>query len=292
MVRQVTMIAHRGFSAEAPENTLAAFDLALYQGYPHIEFDVQLSRDGEVVIFHDVRIGRTTNGRGKIKHLTLDQLKKLDAGRWFGDRFTGQRIPTLGEILPRYRGIARLHIELKSHEPELAGKVAALLETTGWLQDAMQQEPGAAHHNPMIIISSFNRKQVARSRELLPRLIAHELLVNPHEVRETDIEWAAQMGLRSYNPDVTDVSEHIVSIARERGIEIGAYWCKWQPETIAPLALAGGTHAFVDSPTQAKRVLARRIPIKRALTSILRRTRDNIYRLCRVIDAPKPQRHL
>lgn len=93
------VIAHRGASGYAPENTLAAFRRAIAMGATFIETDLQLSRDARFVAIHDATVNRTTNGQGTVHDLTLADLRKLDAGSWFGSEFAGERIPTLEEIL-------------------------------------------------------------------------------------------------------------------------------------------------------------------------------------------------
>src|SRR5258705_2988051 len=93
------VIAHRGASGNAPENTLAAFRKAVALGATFIETDLQLSRDARFVAIHDATVNRTTNGQGAVHDLTLADLRKLDAGSWFGSEFAGERIPTLEEIL-------------------------------------------------------------------------------------------------------------------------------------------------------------------------------------------------
>ncbi len=93
------VIAHRGASGYAPENTLAAFKRAIALGATFIETDLQLSRDSHFVAIHDDAVSRTTNGQGKVHDLSLADLRRLDAGSWFGSEFTGERIPTLEEIL-------------------------------------------------------------------------------------------------------------------------------------------------------------------------------------------------
>jgi len=93
------VIAHRGASGHAPENTLAAFKRAIALGAAFIETDLQLSRDARFVAMHDPTVDRTTNGRGAVHDLTLAELRRLDAGSWFGSEFSGERIPTLEEIL-------------------------------------------------------------------------------------------------------------------------------------------------------------------------------------------------
>jgi len=94
----VLLIAHRGASGNAPENTLAAFKKAVALGATFIETDLQLSRDARFVAIHDATVNRTTNGQGAVHEMTLAELRRLDAGSWFGSEFAGERIPTLEEI--------------------------------------------------------------------------------------------------------------------------------------------------------------------------------------------------
>jgi glycerophosphoryl diester phosphodiesterase len=104
------IIAHRGDSSAAPENTTPAFDLALAQGFRHFETDCQLSADGVPVVLHDETLGRVNDGSGPAAAATLQQLQQLDAGSWFGPQFAGTRIPTLQEVLVKYRGRVHLHL--------------------------------------------------------------------------------------------------------------------------------------------------------------------------------------
>jgi glycerophosphoryl diester phosphodiesterase len=119
-------VAHRGASGYAPENTLAAFRRVLEMGVPFIEVDVHMSRDGELVVIHDPKVDRTTNGKGAVGDLTLTQLKKLDAGSWFNlshpgkarMEFAGDRIPRLQEVIDLIKETkVGLYIEIK--DPEL-----------------------------------------------------------------------------------------------------------------------------------------------------------------------------
>ncbi len=97
-MRKVIICAHLGLVDSAPENTLAAFEGALEQGMA-IEFDIQRTVDGRLVIVHDQTVDRTTDGTGEIAQLTLAELKALDAGSWFGHQFASQRVPTFDEVL-------------------------------------------------------------------------------------------------------------------------------------------------------------------------------------------------
>lgn len=98
-MRQPWIIAHRGASGHAPENTFAAFERAVQLGAVFIETDIHLTRDARFVAIHDSAVDRTTNGHGAVHQFTLAELRDLDAGLWFDRQFSGQRIPTLDEIM-------------------------------------------------------------------------------------------------------------------------------------------------------------------------------------------------
>ena len=115
MRHRVNIVAHRGASGTFPENTLSAFRDAIRLGVESIEFDVHLSRDGELIVIHDNSVDRTTNGSGKIEDLTLEQIKRLDAGVKFGDQFPNERIPTLSETLEIMPADMRLNIHVKAY---------------------------------------------------------------------------------------------------------------------------------------------------------------------------------
>ncbi len=111
--RRPLVIAHRGDTAAAPENTLAAFAAAIDAGADGIELDVHPSRDGALVVHHDHYLDRTTSGAGLVSDHTLGELRALDAGAWFDAKFAGESIPTLEEVLRLAAGRVRLEIELK-----------------------------------------------------------------------------------------------------------------------------------------------------------------------------------
>jgi glycerophosphoryl diester phosphodiesterase len=121
------VIAHRGASSYAPENTFAAFDLAIRMGVHHIELDVEATSDGHIVVIHDDTVDRTTDGSGPVTNHTLAALQALDAGSWFGARFAGERIPVFDEVLDRYKGRVHIHTEIKGRAPYLSQRTADLV---------------------------------------------------------------------------------------------------------------------------------------------------------------------
>ena len=108
------VIAHRGFSGVAPENTLAAFRRAIEIGADMIEVDVALTGDGHVVCLHDETLDRTTDGQGLLAAATFEEVRRLDAGSWFAPELAGEKVPTLAEVLDLARGRILVNVEIKS----------------------------------------------------------------------------------------------------------------------------------------------------------------------------------
>ena len=137
---RVLNIAHRGGSADAPENTLPAFEAALAAGADALELDVHMAADGALVVIHDPILGRTTSGRGPVRAHSLAELKRLDAGAWFGPAFAGTSVPTLEEVVALSRGRARLFVEIKGGSdfyPEIELAVIRCLKEGGALREAV-----------------------------------------------------------------------------------------------------------------------------------------------------------
>ncbi|WP_342417910.1 glycerophosphodiester phosphodiesterase family protein [Paenibacillus sp. FSL R10-2782] len=151
-------VAHRGFSGIAPENTLAAFKLAIDQPFVRwIELDVQLSKDGVPVVIHDFTLERTTNGTGKVKDTDWNELKCLDAGGWKGVEYQGERIPALAQVLDLCRGRVSLNIELKTAGDMYPG-----------LEKAVLREIVARDMENEVVLTSFERSALRRAKELAP----------------------------------------------------------------------------------------------------------------------------
>jgi glycerophosphoryl diester phosphodiesterase len=153
----VMVIAHRGFSGDAPENTLAAFQKAIEVDSDMMEFDVHISRDGQVVVIHDDTLERTTNGHGQVADYTLKELKQLDAGFWFAKRFSGETIPTLEEALQLAKGRILVNIEIKD------GSLGQYTITD--LADRTLQEVRKAAMAEQVIFSSFYPPALERIQE-------------------------------------------------------------------------------------------------------------------------------
>lgn len=130
---RVEIIAHRGFSAEAPENTVAALQAGLDAGADAVEFDLHAARDGTPVLLHDDKLNRTTDGRGKVVDRTASELARLDAGSWFGPAFEGEPLPTLADALAAVGHRAgRIYAELKgATRTDDVERVARVVEEAG-----------------------------------------------------------------------------------------------------------------------------------------------------------------
>jgi len=156
---RVQILAHRGASAYAPENTLAAFRLAIDQRADWLEMDVQQTSDGRLVVFHDLRVERTTSGRGALRDLTLDQVRELDAGSWFDQQFAGERVPTFEEVLAlaQDNGI-RIFPEVKDPRfyPGIEERLASTIAAFGY--------------EDRTVVQSFDAASLEKLRRINPHL--------------------------------------------------------------------------------------------------------------------------
>jgi glycerophosphoryl diester phosphodiesterase len=164
---QPVIFAHRGASAYAPENTLAAFELALKQQADAIELDVKMSADGQVIVIHDSTVDRTTDGHGKIQDMTLAALKELDAGSFLSKEFAGEKIPTLGEVFETMGKRTFINIELKNYHArgdDLVEAVCMLVK-----KHQMQKR---------IMFSSFYSSTLSKAHRYLPEVPRGLLALN------------------------------------------------------------------------------------------------------------------
>jgi glycerophosphoryl diester phosphodiesterase len=243
-----TLIAHRGYSDLAPENTLAAFDLALERGYAHLELDVQLTSDGIPVVIHDDRLDRTTDGTGLLRQHNFEQVRALSAGLRFGDdpaRFAGERVPTLDEVLTRYAGRARLHLELKSAEQELAAVTVEALRAHGW--DAAT-DPDEV---PGLTLTSFHVEQLHRSRRLLPE-VPHGWLLT--RITEADLDLCRMLGLAEICPRADTLTREAVEAASALGLRVRA-WGVRNEDDLRTAAASGAWGTTVNWPERARAAL-------------------------------------
>jgi glycerophosphoryl diester phosphodiesterase len=199
-------IAHRGASSYAPENTFAAFDLAIRMGARHIELDVEATSDGHIVVIHDDTVDRTTDGSGLVTGQTLQALQALDAGSWFGREFAGERIPLFDAVLRRYTGRAHLHTEIKGRSTYLSRRTADLVRQ----HDMVDQ----------VTITSFQKARLEEIRGYAPELATGWLLP---EVSDVAIAQAHELELRQICPRAPTVTAALVSRLHAEGFVVRAW---------------------------------------------------------------------
>ncbi len=151
------VFGHRGAKAYAPMNTLPAFELAAHQGADGVELDVHFSKDRELVVIHDFMVDNTTNGHGRVRDMTLAQLKELDAGSWFGETFRGVQIPTLDEVFEAVGKKLFINVEIKVEAPDTDG-----------LEQAIADKIAQFDLRQRVIVSSFDLPVLGRFRQFMP----------------------------------------------------------------------------------------------------------------------------
>ena len=218
-------IAHRGASSVAPENTLPAIRKAIDRRADSVELDVRCTRDNRIVLMHDDTVNRTTDGTGRVRDLTLRQIRRLDAGKWFAPKFKGIRAPTLGQALRVLKGKAIPVVEIK--DPDIGDAVAAELRREAMLADA--------------VIISFDETALQGAASVEPR-IASLLLFAPEDGKKPD---ARQLVLRARECGATGLDLHhacltaeLVRNIKRRGLSIWA-WTVDDPARAAKLAAMG-----------------------------------------------------
>ncbi len=224
--------AHRGANEHAPENTMAAFQLALDQHADGIELDAMLSEDGQVVVIHDDTVDRTTNGSGRVREMTLEQIRSLDAGK-------GERIPTLEEVLERFGGKLLINIELKNYASifdALPIKVAKLINHFG-LEDS-------------VLISSFNPLNFPRIRHRLPD-VKIGMLTQPNQAKF----WMWRLfKYNALHPHYSDVDKPLVETMHAQGRQVNV-WTPDDAEEIIRLAELHVDGIITNFPQRVREVL-------------------------------------
>jgi glycerophosphoryl diester phosphodiesterase len=242
------IIAHRGYKAKYPENTLSAFKTALEAGAAMIELDVSLSRDRRLVVIHDADLERTTNGHGPVNRLTLNELKKLDAGSRFHPRFAGERLPELFEVLDLAKGRAFIDIEIKSaayepdHPPDSIERQVVELVRQKELQ-------------PYVLISSFDQNILEQlfSMQDAPALA----LISSHPADNHTVKRCSRLKLFSWHPERSVVTPHQVKMMHKAGMRVFPYNVNTAAEFERMLAM-GVDGMITDDPLLAGERLAHR----------------------------------
>jgi glycerophosphoryl diester phosphodiesterase len=221
--KRVVVIAHRGFSGIAPENTLVAFQKAIDIGSDMIEFDVSLSKDGIPVVIHDKTINRTTNGKGNVESFTVEELKQFDAGSWYKKEFKEEKIPTLEEVIQVTKGKIMLNIEIKKYSVKrnvkldgIEHKIVQLLEKYNIVND--------------VLISSFSKLAIQRIKEFNPDISIAYLY--RFGIKSRVIKQFDKLGLYSFNQSKRAFSKKSLKDLHEQEIKLNLYTINQKREMI------------------------------------------------------------
>jgi glycerophosphoryl diester phosphodiesterase len=231
-----SVMAHRGASAAAPENTLAAIRQAIDSGAQWVEIDVQETADGQVVVVHDSDLKKIGGSALTVAGSTLEQLQQVDIGSWFGPEFADQRIPTLDEVLRLCKGRIGVNIELKYYgkQVRLEERVAEIVERTGMTDQ--------------VVFMSLSYEGIQTLRRLRPEWkvgLLSSLAVG--NLADLDLDFLALNGRAG--------SRHLIRAAHKRGKEVFV-WTVNDPVTMASMIGRGADALITDEPALAVSVLA------------------------------------
>lgn len=239
------IFAHRGDLTHAPENTLPSFQQALQKDADGVELDAKLTADGQVIVIHDMTVDRTTTGKGRVASFKLDDIRKLDAGKWFDEKFNGTKVPMLAEVFELVGKDKLINIELTNYSTPRDGLVLKVCELI-------------KRHNiqKQILFSSFLPSNLKIAAQTLPE-IPRGLLAMPGLVGL----WARSFGFmfgeyQALHPHISSTSrEQIQRVHRlNRRVHV---WTANSPEEVNRLKEWGVDGIFTDDPQTAVRALGR-----------------------------------
>jgi glycerophosphoryl diester phosphodiesterase len=233
------IFAHRGASSQAPENTMAAFQRAVLDGAQAIEVDTKLTRDGRIVVFHDLTLNRTTDGEGKLSQKTADEIRALDAGSHFSEKYRGEKIPFLDEVLEAFGKKLLINVELKNYWTPLDGLADRVCELVR--KHAVQ---------PNMLLSSFYPSNLQRAAQLLPE-VPRALIA----MRGWRGAWARSFGFAfgdyaALHPHLTDATAQQVHRAHQLGRRVHV-WTVNAPADFRRLRAWGADGIITDDPKAA-----------------------------------------
>lgn len=207
--RSPLVIAHRGGSKWAPENTMAAFAKSLKAGADGVELDIHRCKSGELVVIHDETLERTTDGSGYVKDKTWDELSKVSAGKWFGKDFENERLPLLKDVLNLADGKMIVNIEIKNAPIEYPG-----------IEDDLASLLKEYKHPDKILISSFDHELIRRVHEKLPDI---EVAFLDAGIVADVGEYATKIGAKAWNAGHSELRADAVSRAHKSGLAVNVW---------------------------------------------------------------------
>ncbi len=250
--RDFKIVGHKGASGYAPENTIASFERAIELGADAIEIDVHFTKDGEVVVFHDEEVSRTTNGQGKIHEFTLEEVKQLDAGSWFDTEFAGEEVPTLEETLDHIHGKLECIIDIKSKGhmfyEGFAKRIVEIVDEKGAKEWCVIQAYDETYLEEAIEIDSTIQVKKLMMGEDETHLLAFYIQAkgftdhrNMHEFYNT------------LNPHFTTLSQRRIFRFKARGYKVFTYVVNERPDMLKMLNM-GVDGIITDFPDKMVRI--------------------------------------
>jgi|WetSurMetagenome_2_1015567.scaffolds.fasta_scaffold351570_1 glycerophosphoryl diester phosphodiesterase len=234
----ILLTAHRGASGYAPENTLSSMSEAIKMKADYSELDAQETSDGEIIVLHDGNLKRTTGLDKNIWETSYEEIKKLDAGSWYNDKFKGEPLPKLSDIIDLVKGKMKLNIELKcnGHQKKLADKVVKIVKEKDFSKEC--------------ILTSFEINEIKRAKEIDSTLkvgLIFEKMPGAYDV------FKANMEVLSVNYLLVD--ENFVRKAKENGKEIHV-WTVDDEAEMRRLIKLGVTSILTNYPEKLKKIFA------------------------------------
>jgi glycerophosphoryl diester phosphodiesterase len=208
-LNKMRIIAHRGSSGEAPENTMIAFKRSIEEGSDAIELDIHLSKDNEIIVCHDATVNRTTNGTGYIRDMDLSALKQLDAGSWFAERFAGETLPLLNEVFELVPNHILINVEIKNkYEGHLLRPLLELIMKYNRIDS--------------VVISSFDHKFLKLLKFQEPK-IKIGVLISSNMINVMKYIDSMEIEVYSIHPNYKFMDNEDIQEVVKQGLEVYPY---------------------------------------------------------------------
>lgn len=272
-LKMFKVIAHRGASGHAPEHTWAAYDKARQMGADYLELDLHMSADGEIIVIHDDSLERTTDGEGKVQEFRLEQLKALDAGSWFNEKYpdradetyVGAKLLTLDEVIGRYGNEVRYYIETKSPEryPALQRELVETLDEAGLIesgsvviqsfsQASLQEIHGLNADIPLVQLLWYSPREEGGLKEW------NDTTPAPADMTDADFQKIASYAI-GVGPNVIYrgnevIDQHFIEQAHNNGLIVHPYTIN-EPEQMRRLIGWGVDGMFTDFPDRLRAIV-------------------------------------